>query len=150
MDHDALGGRFIRRFDQIGIDDIPLVGGKNASLGEMYRALTPKGVRVPDGFAVTAEAYWLFLREAGLDRQLREILAGLDTGDLEDLARRGQRARQAFLASSLPEDLSREIVAAYARLSEGGPVPLDVAVRSSATAERSSSTPSRQRAQSPR
>ena len=135
MDHDALGGRFIRRFDQIGIDDIPLVGGKNASLGEMYRALTPKGVRVPDGFAVTAEAYRLFLREAGLDRQLREILAGLDTGDLEDLARRGQRARQAFLAASLPEDLSREIVAAYARLSEGGPAPLDVAVRSSATAE---------------
>ena len=135
MVHDADGGRFIRRFDQIGIDDVPLVGGKNASLGEMYRELTPKGVRVPDGFAVTAEAYWLFLREAGLDRQLREILAGLDTGDLEDLARRGQRARQAFLAASLPDDLGREIVAAYARLSEGGPVPLDVAVRSSATAE---------------
>ncbi len=134
MVQDTAGSRFIRRFDEIGIEDIPLVGGKNASLGEMVRELTPAGVRIPDGFAVTAEAYWLFLRETGLDRQLGEILAGLDTGDLEDLARRGQRARQAILAASLPEDLGREIVAAYARLSEGG-VPLDVAVRSSATAE---------------
>ena len=67
--------RYIRRFGEIGLDDLPLVGGKNASLGEMYRELTPKGVRVPDGFAVTAEAYWHFLRSAGLDRQIREISA---------------------------------------------------------------------------
>ena len=69
MVHDTAGSRFIRWFDEIGIEDIPLVGGKNASLGEMYRELTPGGVKVPDGFAVTAEAYRHFLREAGLDRQ---------------------------------------------------------------------------------
>jgi pyruvate,water dikinase len=135
MVNNGLGGRFIRRFDEIGIDDVPLVGGKNASLGEMYRALTPKGVKVPDGFAVTAEAYWHFLRGAGLDAKLREILTGLDTRDLEDLARRGERARQAILSASLPDDLGRAIVAAYAQLSEGVAGPLDVAVRSSATAE---------------
>ncbi|APW60541.1 phosphoenolpyruvate synthase [Paludisphaera borealis] len=135
MAYDTAESRFIRRFDQIGIEDVPLVGGKNASLGEMYRELTPKGVRVPDGFAVTAEAYHHFLREAGLEKQLREILGGLETRDLDDLARRGQRARQAILSAGLPGDLGREIVAAYARLSEDKSVPLDVAVRSSATAE---------------
>jgi pyruvate,water dikinase len=135
MAQHAVRGRFIRRFEDIGIEDVALVGGKNASLGEMFRELTPRGVRVPDGFAVTVEGYWLFLREGQLEGQLREIMAGLDTGDLEDLARRGTRARQAIRSATMPEELGLEIVAAYDRLSEAGPVPLDVAVRSSATAE---------------
>jgi pyruvate, water dikinase len=127
--------RPIRWFKEIGIDDVPLVGGKNASLGEMYRELTGKGVKIPNGFAVTAEAYRYFLSESGLDRRLREILAGLDTRDMENLRSRGRQARDALLEASLPEDLGQAIITAYESLSEGGPQPLDVAVRSSATAE---------------
>ena len=125
----------IRWFEELGIDDVPLVGGKNASLGEMYRTLTPEGIRVPNGFAVTADAYRGFLRAAGLDRRIVEILRGLDTNDVDDLRRRGQRARQSILGADLPEPLAEAIVAAYERLSEGAPGPVDVAVRSSATAE---------------
>ncbi len=126
---------YIRWFEAIGIEDIPSVGGKNASLGEMYRALTGKGVRVPNGFAVTADAYWYFLRQAGLDRRIREILDGLDTRDVEDLQKRGRLTRQAILQAELPEDLALAIVTAYERLSGANRQPLDVAVRSSATAE---------------
>ena len=89
--------RPIRWFEEIGIEDVPLVGGKNASLGEMYRELTAKGVKVPNGFAVTADAYRYFLRESGLDRRLREILEGLDTRDMENLRQRGRQAREAIL-----------------------------------------------------
>ncbi len=126
---------YIRPFAEIGIDDIASVGGKNASLGEMFRTLSPRGVRVPDGFAVTADAYWEFLGRSGLDRRLREILDGLDTRDVEDLGKRGRRARGAILEADLPAELEQAIVAAYERLSAGGTAPLDVAVRSSATAE---------------
>ncbi len=127
--------RYIRWFNEIGIGDVPLVGGKNASLGEMVRELSAQGVKVPNGFAVTAEAYRHFLSEAKLDRKMAEILRGLDTGDIGNLRRRGLQVRQAILAASLPNDLEEEILSAYDRLSEGAPPPLDVAVRSSATAE---------------
>ena len=126
---------YIRPFGAIGIEDIPSVGGKNASLGEMYRELTPRGVKVPDGFAVTADAYWDFLSQSGLDRRLRAILEGLDTRDVENLRQRGRQAREAILGAELPASLERAIVAAYERLSAGGGQLLDVAVRSSATAE---------------
>ena len=126
---------YIRPFGTIGIGDIASVGGKNASLGEMYRELTTKGVKVPNGFAVTADGYWYFLRQSGLDRRLRQILEGLDTGDLDNLRQRGRQARAAILEASLPDDLERAIVTAYDGLSEGSTGPLDVAVRSSATAE---------------
>jgi pyruvate,water dikinase len=126
---------YIRPFAEVGIDDIPSVGGKNASLGEMYRELTPKGVKVPDGFAVTAVAYWDFLEQSGLNRRLREILRGLDTRDVDNLRDRGRRAREAILDAALPAAVERAIVAAYERLSAGSDRPLDVAVRSSATAE---------------
>jgi pyruvate,water dikinase len=129
------GSRYIRWFDEIGIDDISQVGGKNASLGEMYRELQPQGVRVPNGFAVTADAYRHFLREAGLDWQIPQLLQGLDTRDVANLRERGSGVRQAFVGATLPEDLTLEIVDAYHRLAEGGRGPLDVAVRSSATAE---------------
>jgi pyruvate, water dikinase len=125
----------IRWFDEIGIDDVPLVGGKNASLGEMYRELASRGIRVPNGFAITAEAYRDFLRQAGLDRKLREILDGLDTGDVADLQKRGREARQAILAAELPDELQKEITAAYERLGAERGKAVDVAVRSSATAE---------------
>jgi pyruvate,water dikinase len=125
----------VRWFHEIGIDDVPLVGGKNASLGEMYRALGKKGVRVPNGFAVTAAAYRYFLRQSGLDRRIREILTGLDTRDMENLRQRGRQARGAILDADLPGDLEQAIVSAYERLSEANAHPLDVAVRSSATAE---------------
>jgi len=125
----------VRWFSEIGIDDIPDVGGKNASLGEMYRQLTPRGVKVPNGFATTAEAYRRFLREAGLDRALADILAGLDTRDLAALRARGLQARQAILAATLPDDLERAITEAYDRLGDRSSPPVDVAVRSSATAE---------------
>jgi pyruvate,water dikinase len=122
-------------FDEIGIDDIPLVGGKNASLGEMVRELGAKGVRVPGGFSVTAEAYRRFLRESGVDKKIRETLKDLDTRDLEGLRRRGSLIRQAIVSADLPAELERDIAAAYDRLSEGAGSPVDVAVRSSATAE---------------
>lgn len=125
----------VRWFEEIGIEDVPLVGGKNASLGEMYRELAAKGVKVPNGFAVTAQAYWDFLRESGVEATIREMLKDLDARDLADLRRRGSRIRQAMLATSLPHTLECAILDAYARLSEGAPEPVDVAVRSSATAE---------------
>jgi pyruvate,water dikinase len=131
----AAGGRPIRWFDEIGIDDVGLVGGKNASLGELYRALAPRGVKVPNGFAVTAEAYRTFLAAAGLEQRIHDILAGLDTGDVPALQRCGRQVRQAILAASLPADLEQAIVEAYDRLGAETADGVDVAVRSSATAE---------------
>lgn len=128
-------GAWIRWFANIGIEDVPLVGGKNASLGEMYRELASKGVKVPNGFAITAQAYREFLREAGLESTITDALKDLDTQDLANLRRRGSRIRQAMLAANLPCALERAILEAYERLSEGAPEPVDVAVRSSATAE---------------
>jgi pyruvate,water dikinase len=126
---------FIRRFDEISIGDIPLVGGKNASLGEMFRELSSQGVRVPDGFAVTAEGYRYFLRSTGLDARITEILSGLNTADMDNLQRRGSEVRHAILDTPLPRDLESEILTAYGRLRGTQSLPLDVAVRSSATAE---------------
>jgi len=124
---------FIRWFSEIGIDDVPLVGGKNASLGEMYQSLSAGGVRVPNGFAITAHAYRHFLGRTGLAERLREILADLNPDDVENLRQHGHRVRQAILAAELPPDLQQEILAAYEVLGEGESI--DVAVRSSATAE---------------
>ena len=127
--------RYIRWFSELGIDDVPLVGGKNASLGEMYRELTPRGVKVPNGFAVTAEAYRDMLTEAGLWDALKETLEGLDPDDVQDLARRGARARAIIYGAPLSHNLQQEIVAAYHRLREEYGEEMSVAVRSSATAE---------------
>jgi pyruvate,water dikinase len=101
----------------------------------MYHELAPQGVKVPNGFAVTAEAYRYFLREAGLDQRIRQILCGLDTRDIDNLRQRGSSVRQAILGAMLPEDLQNAIGTAYVDLSEGAGGPADVAVRSSATAE---------------
>ncbi len=127
--------RFIRWFRELGIADVALVGGKNASLGEMYCELTPKGIRVPNGFAITAEAYRLFLSRSGLDGEIRSILKGLDTGNLADLADRGRKVREAILTRPLPDDVQEEILQAYAELCREYGAETDTAVRSSATAE---------------
>jgi pyruvate,water dikinase len=127
--------RDILWFSEIDIDDVPLVGGKNASLGEMVRELAPEGIRIPNGFAVTADAYRRFLAEAGLDAQIRDILRDLDTSDVANLRSRGSRVRHTILATDFPADLSRHILEAYEQLGDDSSVPVDVAVRSSATAE---------------
>lgn len=125
----------IRWFSEIGADDVASVGGKNASLGEMYRALTPHGVHVPNGFAITADAYRRTLELSGALPRLRDALAGLDVKDIDDLAQRAQRAREIVLAATLPEELTNEIRSAYARLRAECGADMSVAVRSSATAE---------------
>jgi pyruvate,water dikinase len=127
--------QFIRRFADISIADVPSVGGKNASLGEMFRELTSRGVRVPDGFAITAEAYWHFLKSTGTDVVIRSHLERLNPDDVNSLQACGQAVRHAILAAELPADLQQEILDAYAELGRSAGGPLDVAVRSSATAE---------------
>jgi pyruvate,water dikinase len=124
----------IKRFDEIGIQDIPFVGGKNASLGEMRRALRRKGVPVPDGFATTAAAYWQFLRESDLEPFIENALADLDVSDIHLLQTRSALIRESIMSTLLPEDLETEIRDAYRRLC-GSAVDIAVAVRSSATAE---------------
>ena len=127
--------RYIRWFAELGVDDVPLVGGKNASLGEMYRELTPQGIRVPNGFAITAEAYRDTLTAAGAWDKLHEALDGLDPDDVDDLARRGAKARAIVYGSPLPPTLQDEILTAWHRLQDEYGEDLSVAVRSSATAE---------------
>ncbi|HEY4515207.1 MAG TPA: phosphoenolpyruvate synthase [Candidatus Paceibacterota bacterium] len=122
-------------FDELGISDVPLVGGKNAALGEMYRTLVPLGVRVPNGFAITATAYRRFFTETGLNKKVGDILKGLDTRSIRQLQKAGKEVRAAILASKLPDDLQREILSAYGKFSSTYGADTDVAVRSSATAE---------------
>ena len=126
---------YILWFEEIGLQDINRVGGKNASLGEMYRELTPQGVRIPNGFAITAEAYRYVLRQAGLDSKIQQILGDLDTGDMSNLRQRGRQIRQAIIGATLPPALEQAIEEAYDRLSAPSTGGADVAVRSSATAE---------------
>ena len=126
---------YIRWFSEIRNEDVGLVGGKNASLGEMYSELTPKGVKIPDGFAVTAGGYRHVLESAGILDALKETLAGLDRNDVADLAKRGKKARDLILSAGIPDDLWNEIQAAYDMLCDEYGPDADVAVRSSATAE---------------
>ncbi len=126
---------FILWFKEIGIGDVPLVGGKNASLGEMYQHLTEKGVRVPNGFAITAEAYKHLLKEAGVEAAIKDALDGLDTHNITDLKRRGKKVRDIILNAPFPKDLEDAIVGAYQKMEEEYGHDTDVAVRSSATAE---------------
>jgi pyruvate,water dikinase len=122
-------------FDELDLADIPQVGGKNASLGEMRRELIPEGVRIPDGYAVTANAYRYLLKSSGIAEQMKKILSDLDTHDMENLKNRGRQIRSLIYHSPFPKDLEDEIIAAYGKLcKEYGP-DTDVAVRSSATAE---------------
>ena len=129
---------FILWFDQIGIEDIPFVGGKNASLGEMYRILTPRGVKIPNGFAITATAYRYFIEKAGIKDRIRDILKTLDTKDMKNLSDRGYQVRQTILTAEFPQELKTEILTQYRNLCGAyhkDRSDVDVAVRSSATAE---------------
>ncbi|HSM81663.1 MAG TPA: phosphoenolpyruvate synthase [Nodosilinea sp.] len=137
--------------DAVRLDDVPLVGGKNASLGEMIQQLTPQGIRVPTGFATTSFAYRYFIEKTGLDAQLRAVLGGFDINDVTELRRRGRKARSLILNATFPDDLKAAILSAYHHmcetagqnlclgdsscLADNAYTEVDVAVRSSATAE---------------
>ncbi len=128
--------KWVRFFHEVGLEDVPLVGGKNASLGEMIRELSPLGVRVPEGFATTSEAYRYFLRHNGLKEAIARELGGLDPEDPKALQEASRRLRNLILKGEYPQDLREEILEAYRRLSEeAGEEEIPVAVRSSATAE---------------
>ena len=127
--------KFVKWFEEIGAKDIALVGGKNASLGEMVRNLGKKGVSVPSGFAITAEAYKYVVKEAGISQKIKDTLADLDTNDMENLAERGEKIRNLIAHSPLPKALEEEIRICYRKMEERFGKNVDVAVRSSATAE---------------
>ena len=122
-------------FDQVGIKDIPLVGGKNASLGEMMQQLTPKGINIPNGFATTAYTYRYFIETAGLEAQLRQLFTDLDVEDVKNLQQRGKKARALIMNTPFPVELERAIAISYETLCYLYGEDIDVAVRSSATAE---------------
>jgi len=122
-------------FSEIRKKDVPIVGGKNASLGEMYTQLTQKGINIPNGFATTADAYKYFLSYNGIDKKIAEIFAKIDLNKLEDVQKAGKLCRNLTMKSKFPDDLRREIIEAYEKLCEEYGEDTDVAVRSSATAE---------------
>jgi pyruvate,water dikinase len=128
--------RFVRWFAEVGLADVSLVGGKVASLGEMIRELSALGIRVPDGFAITAEGYRHFIAKAGLDAKIHALLDGIDGSDVQTLVARSARIREQIVSAELPAEIAAEAVAAYRALSERfSATDTDVAVRSSATAE---------------
>jgi pyruvate, water dikinase len=129
--------KFILWFDELGIEDVPLVGGKNASLGEMIKELGSEGVSVPNGFAITATAYKYLVKSAGIEKEIRKVLSDLDTHDMDNLRKRGKKCRDLLLNAEFPKDLKDAITGAYKEMSSrlGYEKNTDVAIRSSATAE---------------
>jgi pyruvate,water dikinase len=127
--------RYVRWFEELRLEDVPLVGGKNASLGEMYRELTAQGVRVPNGFAITVDAFREALTAAGAWDELHRLLDDLDKRDVRSLAEAGARAREIVYAADLTPEVQEEVRAAYRELQAQYGAELSVAVRSSATAE---------------
>jgi len=126
---------FIKWFEELKIEDVPLVGGKNASLGEMIRNLGEKGVNVPGGFAITAYAYKYVIEKAGVDKKIQEILSDLDTHDVINLAERGEKIRKLIKNTPIPPELEKDIRDFYQDMEKRYGKNVDVAVRSSATAE---------------
>ena len=128
--------KFIKFFNELSIKDVPSVGGKNASLGEMYSQLSKKGLRIPNGFATTAYAYDDFLQTNDLKGRIKEVLKGLDTHNTRDLMKRGAKVRKMIIDSDFSKEFNKEIIKAYRKLSTYSKTKdLSVAVRSSATAE---------------
>lgn len=122
--------------NSVGINDIPLVGGKNASLGEMLQNLTALGVEIPNGFVITVKAYYQFVEHNHLDKHIKEIVNAIDYDNIESLRRGGMQVRQLILNGRFPKEMSEEIIASYEQLSKQYDQEFtDVAVRSSATAE---------------
>jgi len=126
---------FVKWFEDLRIEDVPSVGGKNASLGEMIRNLGEKGVNVPSGFAITAYAYKYMIEKAGIDVKIREILSDLDTHDVNNIAERGKKIRDLIKNTPVPPELEGEIRKQYRSMEKRYGENTDVAVRSSATAE---------------
>ena len=122
-------------FKELGIKDVPLVGGKNASLGEMFQKLTKKKVKIPNGFAITAYAYHYFTEKAGIKDDIKRILKGVDAHNIIDLQTRARLVRETILAATFPEDLSKVILESYRKMEKMYGKLCDTAVRSSATAE---------------
>jgi pyruvate,water dikinase len=128
--------KHIKFFKEITLPDVPQVGGKNASLGEMQRNLAPKGINLPNGFATTANAYYYFIEETGIKDQIASLLDGLDVKNVRELKKRGAKIRALITRTPFPKDFAEEIVTGYRELSKiCGRKNLIVAVRSSATAE---------------
>jgi len=128
--------RYILWYKEINKADGALVGGKNASLGEMFTALKSKGVNLPDGFSLTSKSFWYFLRHNKIDKEIGEIFSHFDKNNLASLKKTGQSVRELILQSKFPKDLQKKIITAYRKLSRKyGERETDVAVRSSATAE---------------
>ena len=128
--------KFVLWFDEISKKDVLLVGGKNASLGEMFSQLTKKGINIPDGFALTSEAFWYFLKENRIDKELRKIFKAFNPKSLKSLKKTGEASRKVILRGKFSEDFKRKIIENYRILSQKyGEKEIDVAVRSSATAE---------------
>jgi pyruvate,water dikinase len=138
---------YILWFDEIGLNDLPIVGGKNASLGEMRKELTKSGVNIPNGFAVTVNAYDAFLDEGifqewhdgkskpNIRENIQEILSGFEVEDVEELSERGSRVRRLIYSLEFPREIVEEIVKSYRMLCKEYGEDTDVAVRSSATTE---------------
>ena len=122
-------------FEDCNRDDVSLVGGKNASLGEMVSSLAAAGINVPAGFATTAEAYREFLRNDNLDDRINGLLDQLDPDNLEQLAACGKQIRGWLMSASLPDTVQSDIIAAWEMMSANQDDGFSVAVRSSATAE---------------
>ncbi|HLF64941.1 MAG TPA: phosphoenolpyruvate synthase [Saprospiraceae bacterium] len=122
-------------FSELSLESLPKVGGKNASLGEMFRVLTPHGINIPDGFATTAEAYWDFLEKNGIRTTLTDLLKKLDTREFTNLHEIGMAARDLILQAAIPAELQKAILQAYVELQARIGSPMQLAVRSSATAE---------------
>ena len=127
--------RFIKQFKEIAIKDVSSVGGKNASLGEMIKYLAPKGVNVPDGFALTTKAYWKFLKTNALDKALTEIFKDFNPKSIKSIQETGKRCRAVIAKGIFPKDLEKEILNAYAQLGKKYGENPDVAVRTSGVAE---------------
>src|SRR5688572_30818909 len=126
---------YVLDLSEVGAGDVALVGGKCASLGELFRELTTQGVRAVDGFSTTSHAYEVLLETDGLRKKLQKLLKGLDVNNLDELARVGQEARTMMMEAPFPEDVEKAIHASYQALGERvGKRNCEVAVRSSATA----------------
>lgn len=128
--------KYVKFFKELNNKDVPLVGGKNASIGEMFQELVPVGIKVPNGFAITSEAYWYLLDSGGIREQIVELLKDVDVTEIDVLKTRSKKIRELIFSTPFPTDLKEEIFQAYRILSdEYGMREADVAVRSSATAE---------------
>ncbi|MEK7180720.1 MAG: phosphoenolpyruvate synthase [Patescibacteria group bacterium] len=127
--------KLVLPMESVGIKDVAQVGGKNASLGEMLQNLKPKGINIPGGFIVTATAYQYFLKSTGLQKFIKDALKGLDTKNLRDMAERAKLVRETIKEKNFPADLKREIIKYYRLMEKKYGKNVDVAVRSSATAE---------------